>query len=260
VRQPVLFVSHGAPDEALRRSAWSESLSGFALALPRPAAVVVVSAHWETPAPVRVTSGPRPETIHDFDGFQRPLYGIRYPSPGSPEVAASVVSRLTGAGIASEADPDRGLDHGVWVPLRFLYPDGDMPVVAVSLPRPRTPAALAVLGRALSPLRDEGVLLVGSGGLVHNLRLLDWEERNAPPAVWAAEFETWVRGRLAAGDQEGLLRYREKAPHPLRAHPTTEHFDPLLFAVGAAEGDSCRSLYDGFDFGTLSMGCVAFGS
>jgi 4,5-DOPA dioxygenase extradiol len=235
-------------------------LADFARSRPRPTAVAVVSAHWEAPAPVRVTSSSRPETIHDFYGFPPPLYDIRYSCPGSSEVAEGIVERLERAGIAAEADAERGLDHGVWVPLHFLYSDADVPVVAVSLPRPRTPGALVALGRALSPLREAGVLLVGSGGLVHNLRLLEWEERGAPPAAWAVEFETWVRGRLAAGDEEGLLRYRERAPHPLRAHPTTEHFDPLFFALGAAAGDSCRSLHDGFDFGTLSMGCVAFGS
>ncbi len=259
MKQPVLFVSHGSPDEALRRSPWSESLAGFALAAKRPAAVVVVSAHWEAPAPVRVTASLRPETIHDFDGFPPALYKVGYPCPGSPELAARIVGLLTEAGAVCEADVDRGLDHGVWVPLRFLFPEADVPVVAVSLPRPRTPAALAALGRALSPLRDEGVLLVGSGSLVHNLRLIDWDARDAPPSAWAVEFETWIRGRLAVGDEEGLLRYRQEAPHALRAHPTTEHLDPLFFAVGASAGDGCRSLYDGFAFGTLSMGCLAFG-
>ncbi len=259
MKQPVLFVSHGSPDEALRRSPWSESLAGFALAAKRPAAVVVVSAHWEEFAPVRVTSGPRPETIHDFDGFPPALYKLDYRCSGAPEVAARIVGLLAEAGIACEADADRGLDHGVWVPLRFLFPEADVPVVAVSLPRPRTPSALAALGLALSPLREEGVLLVGSGGLVHNLRLIDWEARDAPPSGWAVEFETWIRGRLVAGDQEGLLLYREKAPHALRSHPTTEHLDPLFFAAGASAGDRCRSLHDGFAFGTLSMGCLAFG-
>lgn len=259
MRLPVLFVSHGAPDEALRRSAWSESLAEFALGLPRPDTVVVVSAHWEEPVPARVTSESRPETIHDFQGFPPPLYDIRYPCRGSPEAASGIVNRLTEAGLASEADADRGLDHGAWVPLRFLYPEADVPVVAVSLPRPRTPESLRALGRALAPLRGEGILLVGSGGLVHNLRLIDWEERNAPPSPWAVEFETWMRGRLSAGDEKGLLSYREKAPHALRAHPTTEHLDPLFFALGAAEGDPCRSLHDGFEFGSLSMGCLAFG-
>jgi 4,5-DOPA dioxygenase extradiol len=145
------------------------------------------------------------------------------------------------------------------VPLRLLAPEADVPVVAVSLPRPRTPASVFSAGWALAPLRDDGTLLLGSGGLVHNLRLLEWEERGAPPPGWAAEFETWVRGRLAAGDAEALLAYRERAPHAPRAHPTTEHFDPLFFAFGAAAGDAARSFYEGFEMGSLSLGCVAFG-
>ncbi|HQR47242.1 MAG TPA: class III extradiol ring-cleavage dioxygenase, partial [Thermoanaerobaculia bacterium] len=121
------------------------------------------------------------------------------------------------------------------------------------------PSAVAAVGRALAPLRDEGVLLLGSGGLVHNLRSLDWENRDAPPASWAVEFETWVRGRLAVRDDEALLAYRERGPHALRAHPTAEHVDPLFFALGAAAGEPCRSVFDGFEFATLSMGSFAFG-
>ena len=206
-----------------------------------------------------MTAGRSPATIHDFYGFPAPLYDLRYPCPGAPELAARIVERLVRSGLDAVADPSRGLDHGVWTPLRFLYPEADVPVVAVSLPRPRTPDSVRSLGSVLAPLRDEGVLLVGSGGLVHNLRSLDWENRDAPPESWAVEFETWVRGRLLAADEKGLLAYRSGAPHALRAHPTTEHFDPLFFSVGAAAGDPCRSLFDGFDFGTLSMGSLVFG-
>jgi len=206
-----------------------------------------------------VTAQRSPATIHDFYGFPAPLYDIRYPCPGAPELAARIVERLGRSGLEAVADPSRGLDHGVWTPLRFLYPEADVPVVAVSLPRPRTPSSVRSLGSTLAPLRDEGVLLVGSGGLVHNLRSLDWENRSAPPEAWAVEFETWVRGRLLAADEDGLITYRSGAPHALRAHPTTEHFDPLFFSVGAAAGDPCRSLFEGFDFGTLSMGSLVFG-
>ena len=208
---------------------------------------------------MRVTTTPSPATIHDFSGFPEPLYGIRYPCPGAPELAERIVELLCRSGLDTAPDPSRGLDHGVWTPLRFLYPVADVPVVAVSLPKPRSPDLVRTLGSALAPLRDEGILLVGSGGLVHNLRLLEWEERDAPPAGWAVEFETWVRGRLLAQDEAGLLGYRSGAPHALRAHPTTEHFDPLFFTLGAAKGDPCRSLFDGFDFGTLSMGSLVFG-
>ncbi len=259
MRLPVLFVSHGSPEIALRETAWAASLLEFAGSLQRPSAVVVVSAHWEAPTPVRVTTSPRPETIHDFSGFAPALYEIDYPCPGAPELAARIGALFAGTGIESKTDSDRGLDHGAWVPLRALFPEADVPVAAVSLPRPRSPAALFALGRALTPLREEGVFLVGSGGLVHNLRLLEWEERDAPPSAWAVKFETWVRGRLLVRDDEALLRYRDKAPHAMRAHPTTEHFDPLFFVLGASDGVACRSLFDGFEFATLSMGCLAFG-
>jgi 4,5-DOPA dioxygenase extradiol len=259
MKLPSLFVSHGAPDLALRETAWGAALRVFAAGIPRPKAIVVVSAHWEEWGPVRVTSSAKPETIHDFSGFPAPLYEIEYPAPGEPALAAGIVGLLHGAGLSAERDPRRGLDHGAWVPLRLLAPDAGVPVVAVSLQRPRTPAAVLAAGRALAPLRDDGILLLGSGGMVHNLGLLEWEERGAPPPAWAAEFETWVRGGLAAGDAEALLGYREGAPQALRAHPTTEHFDPLFFGLGAAEGDPVRSVYEGFEMGSLSLGCVAFG-
>ncbi len=256
---PALFVSHGSPDIALRKTAWADALRRFAGSLPAVSAVAVISAHWEAPVPARVTTSPAPETIHDFSGFAPALYGVRYPCPGAPEVAARIGALLGAAGIGSKGDGERGLDHGAWVPLRVLFPKADLPAVAISLPRPRTPASLVALGRALSPLREEGVLLVGSGGLVHNLGLLEWEERDAPPATWAVEFETWVRNRLPAHDEKDLLGYRARAPHGPRAHPTTEHFDPLFAILGAAGGDPVRSVHEGFEYGTLSMGCVSFG-
>jgi len=259
MRLPSLFVSHGAPDLALRETAWGAALRKFAAAISHPKAIVVVSAHWEEWGPVRVTSSNRLETIHDFAGFPAPLYEIEYPTPGEAALATRIVDLLRGAGIDSKRDASRGLDHGAWVPLRLLAPKADVPVVAVSLPQPRTPASVFAVGRALAPLRGEGMLLLGSGGLVHNLRLLEWEERAAPPPGWAVEFETWVRGRLAVGDDDALVRYREIAPHASRAHPTTEHFDPLFFAFGAADGDPTRSVYEGFEMGSLSLGCVAFG-
>ncbi|MCM3876674.1 MAG: dioxygenase [Thermoanaerobaculia bacterium] len=259
MKVPALFVSHGAPDLALRETAWGAALREFAAGTPRPTAAVVVSAHWEAWGPVLVTSTKSPETIHDFAGFPAPLYEIEYPAPGEPALAARIVGLLRDAGIAAETDPRRGLDHGAWVPLRLLAPEADVPIVAVSLPQPRTPASVLAAGRALAPLRDEGILLFGSGGMVHNLRLLEWEERDAPPPGWAAEFEAWVRGRLGAGDTEALLGYREKAPHAPRAHPTTEHFDPIFFALGAADGDRARSVFEGFEMGSLSLGSVAFG-
>lgn len=253
-RPAVLFVSHGSPMAALDDDDYTRALGAWAVAQPRPRAVVVVSAHWETPGAVRVTASPAPGTIHDFSGFPAALYTLRYPAPGAPELAAALVQRLGTAGIAAALDPARGLDHGVWVPLRLLYPRADRPVVAVSLPRPATPETLRALGAALEPLRAEGILVLGSGGVVHNLGELDPRPVGAAVPPWAREFDRWVGERLAEGDVEALMGYARRAPHAARAVPTTEHFDPLLVALGAAGTDRrVVHVYEGFRHGSLSL-------
>jgi 4,5-DOPA dioxygenase extradiol len=253
-RFPVLFVSHGSPMAALQHDDYARALGTWAAAQPHPRAVVVVSAHWEAPRPVRVTASPAPATIHDFSGFPAALYGLRYPAPGAPALATTLVERLKEAGIPATLDPGRGLDHGVWVPLRFMYPEADVPVVAVSLPRPATPEALVAVGAALAPLRGDNVLVVGSGGVVHNLGLLDPRSVGPPVPAWARAFDDWVRDRLAAGDAEGLAGYGRRAPHAARAVPTTEHFDPLFVVLGAADGDGrVLDVYEGFRHGSLSL-------
>jgi len=243
---------------ALDDDDYTRALTEWAVRLPRPRAVVVVSAHWESPAPVRVTAGQAPDTIHDFFGFPDALYALRYPAPGAPELAAAIVERLGAARIAAVPDRARGLDHGAWVPLRFLYPSADVPVVAVSLPSPASPEALIALGRALEPLRDHGALVIGSGGIVHNLRRIDPRPTGAPVPGWARAFDAWVRERLEAGDRPGLAAYRREAPDALLAVPTTEHFDPLLVALGAAGEDrGVEHVYEGFRHGSLSLRTVA---
>jgi 4,5-DOPA dioxygenase extradiol len=232
----------------------ARALASWAAAQPRPRAVLVVSAHWEAPLPVRVTATPAPATIHDFYGFPPALYELRYPAPGAPDLAAALVRQLDAAGIAAVADPVRGLDHGAWVPLRFLYRAADVPVVAVALPRPATPRSLFDLGAALAGVREEGVLVVGSGGVVHNLAQLDPRPVGAPVAPWARAFDRWVRERLGDGDLEALLDYAARAPQAARAVPTTEHLDPLFVALGAARGDGrVVDVYEGFRHGTLSL-------
>lgn len=252
-RLPVLFVSHGAPDLALEDSAYTRSLTEFGNGV-HPRAIVILSAHWEERAPVRVGASRRFKTIHDFGGFPSDLYEIRYPAPGDPDLAAETVVLLEAAGIPALLDPVRGLDHGAWVPLRFLYPAADVPVVPVSLPRPRSPASVSALGRALSSLTERGVLLVGSGGLVHNLARLSPGGKKAPVESWARGFEEWIVDRLSSKDEASLLEYRSLAPHAELAAPTPEHFDPLLFTVGAARPeDRFQSLHEGFEYGTLSL-------
>ncbi|MGE5276334.1 MAG: dioxygenase [Acidobacteriota bacterium] len=258
-RAPLLFVSHGAPSVALEQSDYTRALTAFGKGL-RPAAAVVVSAHWEERRPVRVGAAARHRTLHDFAGFADALYEIQYPAPGDPPLAAEIVRRLEAEGLAASPDPVRPLDHGVWVPLRLLFPDARVPVVPVALPRPRSPEEVARIGSALAALRDRGVLLVGSGGAVHNLSRISFERRQAEPETWAREFDAWLAGRLAARDLDALLAWRQRAPHAPTAHPTTEHLDPVFFVAGAAgEADRAQTLHEGFDYGNLSMRTVALG-
>jgi 4,5-DOPA dioxygenase extradiol len=217
----------------------------------------MVSAHWDTPAPA-VSGAPRLEAIHDFAGFPEALYRIRYQPPGDPALAARVASLLGAAGQACRVDPGRGIDHGGWVPLRWMYPDADVPVTPLSVQSPSGAAHHLALGRALAPLRAEGVLVIGSGGIVHNLRELDWSGRGEAPADWAAAFNDWIAGKVAGGGIDDLADYRRLAPHAERAHPTEEHLMPFFVALGAG-GLPAKRMALGFDMGSLGMDCFAFG-
>jgi 4,5-DOPA dioxygenase extradiol len=260
-RQPVLFVSHGAPTAALDAGPYAASLRRFGDALvgeARPSAIAVVSAHWQVRGPVGVTGVPRPDTIHDFSGFPEPLYRLRYDVPGDPRLAARIASTLSGAGVPAVVSQTRGLDHGAWVPLRLALPDASIPVVQVALPAV-PPEALVGLGEALRPLRDEGVLLVASGGLVHNLGDLDFAHPDAPPAAWAVDFDRWAWERAALQEREALVRWQRLAPAPARAHPSTDHFDPLLVALGAAwPGEQAETIFQGITYATLSLRTFAY--
>jgi len=259
-RAPVLFVSHGAPTEALEVDGWTEALSRFGRGATKPAAIVAVSAHWTTHRAIGVTASPSPETIHDFYGFPDPLYRIQYPAPGAPALASRIVNRLQRAGFDAEADPARGLDHGTWSPLLHGWPLAEVPVVQVSLPA-ALPAELLRFGAALAPFRDEEVLLLASGGAVHNLGEVAFDDKERSVRGWAAEFDGWVAARVAELDVPALARWRAEAPHADRAHPTTEHFDPLLVAMGARlHGDEPVVLHEGFTYACLSMRSFALRS
>jgi 4,5-DOPA dioxygenase extradiol len=193
-----------------------------------------------------VTSSPNPKTIHDFSGFPKELYEIRYPAPGDPALAREVARRL-----GADLDPRRGLDHGAWVPLRHLFPNADVPVDQVSLP---PGGDVLAMGRALAELRNDGVLLVGSGGAVHNLGDLDLANEEGPPVPWADAFDRWAADRVAALDGASLSRWETLGPDAARAHPTSEHWRPILFTVGAAlPGDRVETLHQSFRYGTLSL-------
>ena len=251
---PVVFISHGSPMVAVEKDAYTAALRRMGETLPLPQAIVVVSAHWETSAPVRVTLAEKPETIHDFGGFPDDLYQLRYPSAGHPTLAKEILSLLNAGGIKAVGDEQRGLDHGAWVPLRHAYPGAEIPVLEVTLPMPRSPSTLLPIGQALAPLRKQGVLLIGSGGVVHNLRRVRFADKNAPVEPWAKSFDDWVRGRLESGDVASLVDYQGQAPGSSEAVPTTEHFDPLFVVLGAAgKGAAIQDLYEGFHYGNLSM-------
>ena len=251
----VLFLAHGAPTLALDGGAWAERLARLGPRLPPLKAVLVCSAHWETQGGFRVGGAAQPRTLHDFGGFPEPLYGLRYPAPGSPELASRVVSLLGEAGFEAAVDGDRGLDHGVWVPLLHLLPEARIPVVPLSLPRLREPGSLWEAGRVLAPLREEGVLILGSGGLVHNLGQLDWTDASAPQP-WALAFETWMLARLAEAPAQAMDWAH--APGAATAVPTSEHLDPLWFTLGAAGGAPAQTLFAGWQFGNLSLRCLSF--
>ena len=220
-------------------------------------AVLVISPHWQTQN-FKVMSTPEPETVHDFGGFSPELYRLRYPAAGQPEIAARAALLLQRAGLEVTLDDTRGLDHGAWVPLRHLFPDASTPVFQVSMPHDLDAKGAINLGRALAPLRESGVLIVGSGSLTHNL--FEFAAHTSTSAQYAEEFARWVREAVIRKETERLLSYRSQAPHAERAHPTEEHFLPLLVALGAAsDADDVIAIDGGMTYGMLSMDSFAWG-
>jgi 4,5-DOPA dioxygenase extradiol len=256
---PALFIGHGAPTVAIQPDDFTRALETYTRNAPRPSAIAVISAHWHVPLPVRVTASESPRLMYDFYDFPRVMYTLTYPSPGTPDLAREIVELLAAAGLPAVGDASRGLDHGVWIPLRIAYGDASIPVVQISLPKTLAPRELLLMGRALRPLRERGVLLIGSGNITHNLRLLHGETQNAAVDAWAAEFDAWVRDRVLERDNEALADYRRGAPFADLAAPTTEHIDPLFVILGAADNtDRVAWIYEGFHHGTLSMRTLAF--
>ncbi len=254
---PSLFVSHGAPTLPFEAASPARAfLAGLGRQLPRPLAILAVSAHWETARPT-LSIAERPATVHDFHGFPRELYALRYPVPGAPALAERAAGLLRAAGLRAELDPGQGLDHGAWVPLLLAYPEADIPVVQLSVQPASDAAAHLALGRALAPLRDEGVLVLGSGGAVHNLGRIRYG--GGPLPAWAQAFEDWLVGAVEAGDAAALAAWLDDAPEARVAQPSDEHFLPLLVALGAGGGAPGRVLHRGFEHGSLSMAAFAWG-
>ncbi|MFE7590852.1 dioxygenase [Kitasatospora sp. NPDC057512] len=244
-RMPALYLSHGAPPLA-DDPVWPGELAAWSADLPRPKAVLMVSAHWEE-APLALGAVATVPLVYDFWGFPEHYYRVRYAAPGAPDLAERVRKLLRAPGTPVQDIPDRGLDHGAYVPLVEMYPDADIPVLQVSLPT-LDPRRLMEIGRKLAPLRDEGVLIVGSGFFTHNLRALSSDGRITSVM---AEFDDWGRRALEAHDLDALLDFEHKAPAGRLAHPRTEHFAPLFVTLGAGEADldSQRSVIDGFWMG-----------
>ena len=248
---PALFVSHGAPTLPLDPGPTGPFLKDLGRRLVRPAGVVCVSAHWDTQSP-RVTGSPAPETVHDFGGFPEALYSLRYPAPGDPALAQRVVQLLGASGRPAAVDPKRGLDHGAWVPLLLMFPAADIPVVQLSVQSHLDARHHFEMGRALHPLRQDGVLILGSGGATHNLGTFGRAPVESPTEPWARAFDEWLRAAIEANRTDDLLAWRERAPDPLRNHPTPDHFMPLFVPLGAATGPG-RRIHAAFTFSTFSM-------
>ena len=259
---PALFVSHGSPDIAIADTEARRFMNGFAGTVPRPEAIVVVSAHFEAGG-VAVTSDRRPPTIHDFGGFSPELYKIEYSAPGNPALARRIACLMHAQGLASGVVEDRGFDHGTWVPLSLMYPDADIPVVQVSVDPHAGPEHHHMIGRALEPLRSENMLVIGSGSMTHNLKeafaALRCGQRDAETPGWVTQFVDWMELKINAGDLDALLDYRHRAPYAVENHPTDEHLMPLYSAIGAAgENWVPKKLHTSKDFGVLSMDAYAF--
>lgn len=250
--QPAVFVSHGSPMTALDKGPYARALAEFGKSV-HPQAIAVISAHWQESG-IRIGAGARPELIYDFGGFPAELYQIKYEAPGSPELAAELAVELKRAGFETGLDTQRGWDHGVWVPLRLMFPEARIPVVEISLPMRWTPEELYKVGNVLGGLRSKGVLVLGSGGIVHNLRMMNSRDRSAPTEGWAQDFQDWVKQRIAGRELEILFRYEELAPNVKWAVPTPEHFAPLFPVIGAS-GEEARlvSIFEGFEHGNISM-------
>lgn len=240
---PALYVSHGAPLFALDAGETGPALTRWGQCLraqfPALRGVVVMSPHWMART-AQVMTGPQPATWHDFGGFPPALYQLQYPAPGAPALAQEVLTMLQAAGLAAQGDAQRPFDHGAWVPLMHLFPEADLPVVQVALPVGAGPAEVYAMGAALRGLRSQGVLVMGSGSMTHNLA--DFFGGAREPAPYVLEFSRWIESALERGDLNALLNYRSLAPHAERAHPTEDHFLPLFFALGAA-GDDLHANY-----------------
>jgi 4,5-DOPA dioxygenase extradiol len=263
MRLPSLFLSHGAPDLLFSDAPARTFLEGLIAQIrERPRAIVVASAHWETQG-VKVTGSTAPRTIHDFGGFGPELHAMKYPAPGAPDLAAQIANLCAEAGLPCEIDPNRGLDHGAWVPLAMMVPQANIPVLQLSLQTHLGPKYHVRLGEALAPLREEGVLIIGSGSYTHDLAETFHyrQDMHAPAPDWVDAFADWFDANLEERADARLIDYRAQAPFAAKNHPTEEHLLPLFVALGAADKrDQVIKLHQSVTYGVLRMDAFAFGA
>jgi 4,5-DOPA dioxygenase extradiol len=254
---PAIFFGHGNPMNALSDNAWTQGWAAIGSSIPRPRAILCISAHWYIPA-AAVTVMERPRTIHDFGGFPRELFEVQYPAPGSPDLARRVNELLGGDVIEDESN--WGLDHGTWSVLCHVFPAGDIPVVQLSINETEAARFHYDLATKLAPLRDEGVLIIGSGNLVHNLHTYAWGKHDVEPFDWAVRFESRARDLMLAGDHDPLIDYESLGRDAMLAAPTPDHYIPLLYILGLRKaGDLVTFPVEGFDGGSISMLTVKVG-
>jgi len=257
-RMPAIFFGHGNPMNALLRNSYTEAWSTIGTSIPRPNAILCVSAHWYLPG-TAVTAMPKPRTIHDFGGFPRELFAVEYPAPGSADLAQRVHDLLSPISVELD-ETSWGLDHGSWSVLCHVFPNADIPVVQLSIDETQPPAFHYELGRQLAPLRDEGVLVIGSGNLVHNLHTYAWGRHDVEPFDWAVRFEQQARALLLNGNHRPLVNYESLGRDALLSAPTPDHYLPLLYVMGSSQPDDNVSFpVEGFDGGSISMLSVQFG-
>ena len=256
---PSLFLSHGAPTLPLTDTPARAFLVELGRRLPRPKAILVASAHWETGCPA-INAVQRNDTIHDFYGFPRALYEMRYDAPGAPALAEAIGEKLRQLGFGCDIDRERGLDHGAWVPLLLMYPQADIPVLQISVQPHLGPEHHLQLGAALAPLRDDGIMIIGSGSFTHNLQEFRGHGPNDPAPDWVNTFADWFDTALCADRRDDLIHYRERAPFARRNHPTDEHLLPLYVAMGAAGAElRTERLHSSATYGVIRMDVYGFG-
>ena len=253
-----LFLSHGSPMLALEDAPTTRFLRALSADIPKPKAIIIASAHWETKEPM-LTGAVSPKTIHDFNGFPNELYELQYPTKGDPELALRIQSMFNSAGILAGIDETRGLDHGAWNPLLLMYPNADIPVIELSVQPEQSARWHYNIGKVLESLRDEDILVIGTGNLTHNLYEAFRGGHKTAPA-WVSEFAQWIESKIKAGDVDSLLSWERLAPHALKNHPTPEHFLPFFVALGAGGGlVKTKHLHDDVAMGVLAMDAYAFG-